>query len=137
MSFLKAYKQKLASKEVKKDDEPTCGVYYIRNVLDDKYYVGSSKNVERRIQTHKQHLDKGCHNCRTLQKDYDTTGLDNFEFNIIEKDISEDLLTAYEKYWIYKYNAIVMYKGYNEIFPTTNHKLFKKVYNLKESVTNE
>lgn len=137
MSFLKAYKKKVTPIEVKKDTGPIIGVYSIRNVLDDKYYIGSSKDIERRIKTHKQHLEKGCHNCRSLQKDYDKHGLDNFEFNVVESDIQEDLLTAYEKYYIYQYDAIVRYKGYNEIFPTTNHKLFKQVYNQKEGATNE
>lgn len=129
MSFLKTYKKK---KVLDEKTGPITGVYYIRNVLNDKYYIGSSKDVERRLKTHKQHLEKGCHNCRVLQKDYDNLGLNNFEFKLIEQIDNEDLLTAYEKYYIYKYKAIVMYKGYNEIMPTTNHKAFKEVYSIKE-----
>ena len=43
--------------------------------------------------------------------------------------IPQEELTAYEKCFIYLYDAIVMYKGFNDIFPTTNHELFKKAYN--------
>lgn len=115
----------------------TSGVYYIKNTKLNKYYIGSSSNVNTRLKTHKQHLEKGCHNCRILQKDYDIYGLKSFEFKVIEYIEDQDMLTAYEKYYIYKYDAIVMYKGYNEKMPTLNHKLFKKVYNEKHSVIKE
>lgn len=120
-------------KEIEQEtiEESKMGVYYIKNLVDNKYYIGSSKNIDKRIKTHKQHLSKGCHNCRTLQKDYDNLGISNFIFDILEIVNSEEHLTAYEKYYIYKYDAIVKYKGYNEKFPTSNHKLFKEVYLIK------
>lgn len=136
MTFLKLSKInaiKVKEKtEIKIPEGPIMGVYYIKNVTDNKYYIGSSKNIDTRLKTHKQHLLKGCHNCRSLQKDYDRLGLDNFIFDILEIIKDEEYLTAYEKYYIYKYNSIVKYKGYNEIFPTSNYKLFKEVYNKKQ-----
>lgn len=113
------------------------GVYLIENSITKRKYVGSSSNVDRRIKIHKQHLQKGCHNNRKLQKDHDIYGIESFKFIILEKDIAHDLLTAYEKYWIYKHDAIVRYKGYNDIMPTLNHSAFKYVYNLKEGVVND
>lgn len=113
-------------------DDKYNGVYQIFCKETKKSYIGSSSNIEKRLQTHKQHLEKGCHNSRILQKEYDKYGLDNFEFIILEKDIEDTLLTAYEKYWIYKTDAIVKYKGYNEKMPTLNHENFKKIYTLKE-----
>lgn len=132
-SFLKLTntKKPTTKKEIKKPEGPIMGVYCIRNIKDNKYYIGSSTNIDTRLKTHKQHLLKGCHNCRVLQKDFDKLGIDSFKFDIIEIVHNEDFLTAYEKYYIYKYNSIVKYKGYNEIFPTSNHKLFKEVYNKK------
>lgn len=129
-------KNKKLNKSVKmsNDDVIYNGVYLIENSKTKRRYVGSSSNVERRIKTHKQHLEKGCHNNRKLQKDHDLYGIDSFKFTILEKDVAHDLLTAYEKYWIYKYDAIVMYKGYNEVMPTLNHSAFKYVYNLKEGI---
>ena len=91
-------------------ESPLMGIYYIKNLTDNKYYVGSSKNIDKRLKTHKQHLLKGCHNCRVLQKDFDRLGLEHFEFNTLEVIQDELLLTAYEKYYIYKLNAIVKYK---------------------------
>lgn len=132
LSKIKAIKTKEKT-EIKIPEGPIMGVYYIKNITDNKYYIGSSKNIDTRLKTHKQHLLKGCHNCRSLQKDYDRLGLDNFIFDILEIIKDEEYLTAYEKYYIYKYNSIVKYKGYNEIFPTSNYKLFKEVYNKKQS----
>ena len=140
MTFLKLSKInaiKVKEKtEIKIPEGPIMGVYYIKNLIDNKYYIGSSKNIDTRLKTHKQHLLKGCHNCRTLQKDFDRLGEDNFKFDILEVINDEEYLTAYEKYYIYKYNSIVKYTGYNEIFPTSNYKLFKEVYKKKQKESN-
>ena len=117
-----------------KDEMIYNGVYLIENSVTGRKYVGSSSNIDRRIKTHKQHLQKGCHNNRKLQKDYDMHGIESFKFIILEKDVAHDLLTAYEKYWIYKHDAIVRYKGYNDVMPTLNHSALKYVYNLKEGI---
>lgn len=126
----------ISNKNLKSNKEEMIynGVYLIENSITGRKYVGSSSNIERRIKTHKQHLEKGCHNNRKIQKDYDKYGAKSFNYIILEKDIEPDLLTAYEKYWIYKYNSIVKYIGYNDMFPTLNHNAFKYVYNLKEGV---
>lgn len=120
-----------------KDEMIYNGVYLIENSVTGRKYVGSSSNIDRRIKTHKQHLQKGCHNNRKLQKDHDMYGIESFKFIILEKDVAHDLLTAYEKYWIYKHDAIVRFKGYNDVMPTLNHNAFKYVYNLKEGIANE
>lgn len=112
------------------------GVYLIENTITGKKYVGSSSNIDRRIKNHIQHLEKGCHNNRKLQKDHDIHGIKSFNFVILEKDVSHDLLTAYEKYWIYKHDAIVKYKGYNEKMPTLNHSAFQYVCKLKQEQEN-
>ena len=120
-----------------KDEMIYNGVYLIENSVTGRKYVGSSSNIDRRIKTHKQHLQKGCHNNRKLQKDHDMYGIESFKFIILEKNVAHDLLTAYEKYWIYKKDAIVRFKGYNDVMPTLNHNAFKYVYNLKEGIANE
>ena len=117
------------------NDDLNCnGVYQIHNKINNKNYVGSTSNLDRRIKNHKQHLAKGCHNNRKLQKDYDTHGLDAFEFIILEKCVEEELLTAYEKYNMYMTDAIVMYKGYNDRLPTLNHKNFQEVCKRKKEL---
>lgn len=120
-------------KPLKREDTAVYnGVYLITNKVNNKTYVGSSKDINRRIKTHKRELAEGSHNNRKLQKDYDKYGDENFEYTILEKDVEHEFLTAYEKYWMYKYNSIVMYRGYNDNMPTLNHKSFKYVYEKKE-----
>lgn len=119
-----------------KDEMIYNGVYLIENSVTGRKYVGSSSNIDRRIKTHKQHLQKGCHNNRKLQKDHDMHGIESFKFIILEKDVAHDLLTAYEKYWIYKHDAIVRYKGYNIKFPECTHAQLKYIYNMKEGDKN-
>ena len=109
------------------------GVYRITCLANNKNYIGSSDNIMRRLKTHERELEQGSHNNRRLQHDYDKYGSGFFEFRVVFIDIPKEKLTAYEKVAIYLYDSIVMYKGYNDIWPTTNHKAFKEAYNdLKE-----
>ena len=104
------------------------GVYRITCLANNKNYIGSSDNIMRRLKTHERELNEGSHNNRRLQHDYDKYGSEFFEFRVVFIDISKEKLTAYEKVAIYLYDSIVMYKGYNDIWPTTNHKMFKEAY---------
>lgn len=108
------------------------GVYLIHNIEHDRKYIGSSKDINRRFRTHKRELSVGSHNNRFMQKDYDEVGPNMFKYIILERDIPEDLLTAYEKYWMYKHDSIVKYKGYNNMHPPCIHKNFKEVFKTKE-----
>ena len=104
------------------------GVYRITCLANDKHYIGSSDNVMRRLKTHERELEQGSHNNRRLQHDYDKYGSGFFEFRVVFIDIPKDKLTAYEKVGIYLYDSIVMYKGYNTVFPTTDFNKFKEAY---------
>ena len=105
------------------------GIYKIENIKTHKCYIGSSNNVQRRLQTHKRELDAGSHNNLLLQRDYKEFGASSFTFLIILKDIPEDMLLAYEKVMMYKYDSMVRFKGYNQMNSTVNHKMFKDAYN--------
>ena len=104
------------------------GVYRITCLANNKNYIGSSDNIMRRLKTHERELEQGSHNNRRLQHDYDKYGSGFFEFRVVFIDIPKEKLTAYEKVAIYLYDSIVMYKGYNDIWPTTNHKMFKEAH---------
>ncbi len=104
------------------------GVYRITCLANEKNYIGSSDNIMRRLKTHERELKEGSHNNRRLQNDYNKYGSEFFEFRVVFIDIPKEKLTAYEKVAIYLYDSIVMYKGYNDIWPTTNHKAFKEAY---------
>ena len=113
--------------------KPVCGIYMIKCIANDKTYIGSSSDVMRRIKTHKRELENGRHNNLLLQHEYTKYGADKFVFKVLDKDLEEELLLAYEKCYMYKYNSMVKYKGYNQMNSTVNHKQFKVAYNkLKE-----
>ena len=108
--------------------KPISGVYLIKNNENGKCYIGSSNNVARRLSVHKLELSRGSHNNILLQHEYTRYGASAFSFSIIVKDVPEDMLLAYEKVMMYEYDSVVKLKGYNQMFPTTNHRLFKKAY---------
>jgi group I intron endonuclease len=108
--------------------KPISGVYAIHCTTKNKWYVGSSNDVARRLNTHKRELANGSHNNLKLQRDYTELGPSAFSFVILVKDVPEEMLLAYEKVMMYKYDSVVKYKGYNQMFSTVNHRLFKQAY---------
>ena len=47
------------------------GVYIIVNLDNRKVYVGSTRNILRRLKEHEAKLRKGKHDVKRMQKDYD------------------------------------------------------------------
>lgn len=91
----------------------SCGIYKITNKINNKAYIGCSKNIEHRWLCHKSESILG-YNPQynyTIHKAFRKYGIDNFNFEIIE-ETSEDKLFDREKYWIEYFNTY--YNGYNE-----------------------
>jgi len=78
------------------------GVYKIVNTINGKVYIGSSKNVYKRLRTHKKNLKNGNHNNCHLMKSVIKHGLNNFSFEPIEYCEIENLLVR-EQFWIDSY----------------------------------
>lgn len=86
------------------------GIYVIQNLITNKVYVGSSKNLDRRKCDHFRMLKDNKHHSIRLQRSYNKHGEDNFKFKVIEK-CEENKLLEREIYNIDKYDS---YKnGYN------------------------
>ena len=75
------------------------GVYKIENLVDNKVYIGSSKNILKRFARHKNQLHKNLHHCSYLQNAYNKYGKEKFRFSVIEYCSIEDLLCK-EQYYI-------------------------------------
>ena len=73
------------------------GVYKITNNITGDFYIGSSKNIERRWTRHKNPSVQAQQPNSRLYKDIAYYGLDNFTFEIIEET---DNLKDREQYWI-------------------------------------
>lgn len=92
--------------------EKICGIYYIKNLINNKYYVGQSRDIHHRWVRERAALkrDKLAWNIH-LQNAWKKYGEDNFEFKIVE-ECSVALLDEREMFWIDKFDSF--YNGYNK-----------------------
>lgn len=70
----------------------TCGIYKITNKQNDKFYIGSSTNIEMRWYAHKSYLRRNVHANQHLQNAWNKYGEDNFIFSIFIETDEEALL---------------------------------------------
>lgn len=88
------------------------GIYKIVNKINGKYYLGSSKNVYRRLNEHIIYLIGNYHYNRHLQNAWNVYGEDNFCFIILNQVNSNLLFDAEQSYL----NEINKEESYNESF---------------------
>lgn len=88
------------------------GIYKITNLIDNKVYIGQSKNLKSRLGGHKSCLKHNHHSNIYLQRAYNKYGAENFKFEIIE-ECEEDKLTEREQYWIDFYGGMNSNSNYN------------------------
>lgn len=85
-----------------------CGIYEIKNVSNEKSYIGSSKNINKRFTQHKFELKYNRHHNLYLQRAWNKYGENNFDFNIIE-ECDEFLLEKKEQWYLSNYNNGKLY----------------------------
>lgn len=68
------------------------GIYKITNIINNKFYIGSSHNLKSRKWQHFNCLKRNKHHCIKLQRSYNKYGKDNFIFEIIAKCPKEYLI---------------------------------------------
>lgn len=91
------------------------GIYMIRNIENNKVYIGSScksNGIKKRWLVHICALNKNKHHNQHLQNAWNKYGKENFEFTIVEK-CSDDILIIREQSWINYYNSMNAKYGYN------------------------
>lgn len=76
-----------------------CGVYRITNTRNGHFYVGSSKNIGKRITQHKVDLRRNAHHSPYLQRAWNKYGEESFEFSLIEECSIDDALDR-EQYYL-------------------------------------
>ena len=59
------------------------GIYKITNIINNKFYIGSTNNLKRRRKEHFSLLSKNKNHCKILQRAYNKYGKDAFIFEII------------------------------------------------------
>lgn len=104
--------KKQISKDYKSQKQPA-GIYAVLNKIDNKMYIGTSKNLPAVIRRFDFTLKMGSFPIQELIDDYKKHGTDNFEIKILdeleiknetEKEINDELKTL-EEMWIEKLRA--------------------------------
>ena len=92
------------------------GIYKITNKINNKSYIGKSKNIEQRWKYHVQNKNNSKEYDKALYRAFRKYGIENFTFEVIE-EINDyentSLVNQQEKYWINYYNSFGAL-GYNE-----------------------
>jgi group I intron endonuclease len=101
--------------KLNKEDKNKCGIYCIYNIINQKKYIGKSKNIYRRLRQHIYQLRKKLKDeNRFLINAWHKYGEENFEYFVIEElSVDEKLLKWQELYWITTYNTTNAQFGYN------------------------
>lgn len=79
----------------------TSGIYKIINLVNKKFYIGSTNNLYKRKNEHFGQLKRGCHCNSYLQKSFNKYKEENFKFKIIANCKNENLL-RFEQFFIDK-----------------------------------
>ena len=79
-------------------------IYAIRNKINQKVYIGSTKNMYKRVTLHLYKLAGNKHTNSPLQNDYNKYGKDNFEYIVLLELNTTDNLEQEEQWFmdIYK-----------------------------------
>lgn len=97
------------------------GVYLIVNLLNNKFYVGSAKDLRHRMRNHFNDLKNKTHRNIHLQRSYNKNP-NAFIMIMIEKVEREELLTIREQFWMDCLNVSDKTISYN-ILNTANSLL--------------
>lgn len=88
------------------------GIYKITNLINQKSYIGKSKNIEERWKSHLRPSSWTAQPNKPLYRAFKKYGIQNFSFTVLEELLEYDKKSnEREKYWIQYFNT---YKnGYN------------------------
>jgi len=75
-------------------------IYKIRNVINEKFYVGSTVDSRKRFWEHRKDLRSGNHTSKALQRAWDKYGEDCFKFEIVERLSAKEELYPAEQKWL-------------------------------------
>ncbi len=80
------------------------GIYVIRNLINNKIYIGSAINLNNRWFSHRNKLNNNNHVNRHLQSSFNKYGIDNFIFEVLEYVLDKSYLINREQNWIDFFN---------------------------------
>lgn len=89
------------------------GIYMIKCIASGRIYIGQSVNIKGRAQEHRRALEKGIHNNRIMQNNFNKYGQKKFIIKVVEEIKDTKKLTNRENYWANYYNSFDKNKGFN------------------------
>lgn len=115
----------------------TMGIYCIENTVNGKKYVGKSKTIEHRFNSHKYNLKRGNHHNRYLQYSYNKYGKKVFIYYTLEVVDDIKLLSIKEMNWIDHLGTLDKRIGYNLLYDSPDgyviHESTRKLRSLQNS----
>lgn len=78
----------------------TQAIYKIVNLVNDKFYVGSTNNQRERFRTHRNKLRRGVHHCAHLQSAWNKYGEEKFAFRVVAHIPDGESLQEAEDRWL-------------------------------------
>lgn len=75
------------------------GIYRILNLKNNKFYIGSAKNLNSRASNHRANLRSGSHENPYLQHAWNKYGEKFFKFDVVEFCLAEECL-EHEQHWL-------------------------------------
>lgn len=76
------------------------GIYQIKNLINNKIYIGSSTNIDKRWNNHIYKWLKNTHPNLHFQNAFNKYGIENFIFEILEIVEDVNLLIEREQFYI-------------------------------------
>lgn len=77
------------------------GIYRITNTVNNKFYIGSSKDIKNRWRKHRYDLKHNCHPNQHLQNAWNKYGESVFAFDVIEVcELKKEVILEREQYYI-------------------------------------
>lgn len=111
---------KISTKTIEKKP----GIYYIKNIISKKVYIGQSKNIYKRLILHKHKLLNNKHSNSHLQRSFNKHNIENFKCGVIL--YCDKLLTFEEKFYINNQKSRILY-NVREAEDSVKHQKRKKV----------
>ena len=74
-------------------------IYEIKNIVDSRTYIGSSKNIKRRWAEHKRDLLNNTHHNTHLQRFVNKYGINTLVFSVVE-ECEGDMILIREQYYL-------------------------------------
>lgn len=113
---------KISTKTIEKKP----GIYYIKNIVSKKVYIGQSKNIYKRLILHKHKLINNKHSNSHLQRSFNKHSIINFKCGII-KYCNILNLTLLESFFI-NHQKVEIY-NIREAEDSVKHQKRKKISN--------